>query len=477
MLPHELKSHIIELACRSPARPASPVPSRKAQPLPDLATAFSLLVGSHSLYALVVPIFYHSVRLPRPSALASFCETIALRPQFGQLVRNLHVGPIDELPEDFWPLFEREGFYRSDDSINSSSYCPPCMQIMTSLKGSEEARLVLQNGGRWGVATERFSLRSASSFPGHKEVRDAMLVAQETLDVDLQEEPYAYVCHPGPAQQIASVDYTMRVYEAQAVLDLTLQQMERRQISEGSKLSPSRDGEDATYPSLRCEGYPASPTRSTQAQTSREGSNEEKERWVLYRSNVLQHLARPGSMTDRFDSPLLFARSGIDIVNPETPGHSRRPKIEESTKEEWADLFSPSSKTFSESSSRHSNVIDGSHPPIGTIGSLLAQLRMVLSSTANLDTLSLTGFLERAICGSRSVAPLLPKLRAVSVGPPPERWLAPMVFDKFNFGQVEELRLCGVELLLEEAESIVANLPSLKRVLWSMPAAKLNTSK
>lgn len=52
-----------------------------------------------------------------------------------------------------------------------------------------------------------------------------------------------------------------------------------------------------------------------------------------------------------------------------------------------------------------------------------------------------------------------------------------MLFDKFKFGQVEELRLCGVELLLEEAESVVANLPSLKRLLWSMPAARLYTNE
>lgn len=335
---------------------------------------------------------------------------------------------------------------------------------------------MLQNGGRWGVATERFSLRSASSFPGHKEVRDAMLVAQETLDVDLQEEPYAYVCHPGPAQQIALVDYTMRVYEAQAVLDLTLQQMARRQALEGSKLPPSRDGEDAAYPLLRIDRYPASPSKNTQAQTSSESSSEEEERWVLSRSDILQHLARPGSMTDRFDSPLHFARSGIDIVDTEMPGDRRRPKLEQTDKE-WLDLFSPSSKIFSGSSSLAANVIDGPRPPTATIGSLLAQLRMVLSSTPNLDTLSLTGFLEWAICGPRSVAPLLPKLRAVSIGPPPERWLAPMLFDKFKFGQVEELRLCGVELLLEEAESVVANLPSLKRLLWSMPAARLYTNE
>lgn len=465
-LPCELKFRIIELACRSPAPPPPPKPiwereeDDKVPPVLDTGTTFSLLLGSPDLYALVLPILWRDVMLSRPSALISFREAITSNPQLGLFVVNLHVGPSDELPGWAYPLSERKGFNDSHCSGYSNAYHPATMQITPSVRGNEQPHLNIKQGEGifservWTVGDEHFELDASDHFfPGYQEVVDMLGEAQEVIDVDLQNEGYSY----DPKTKLAPVEYIARVYEAQAVLDLYLIEMARRQVRYDLVLPPQEDNKRLACPHLIIEGYPNSPAHPT---------NEDEEVFILTPLDLLQHLARPGSVTDRFDSPLLFARSGVDIVK-QTPSAGRRKRLDISDGEreqDWADIFSPSSSIFSGSSV---STISLPSPHSGTIGSLLTQLRMVLASTPNLENLSLTGFLERAICGKRSAAPLLPKLRALSVGPPPQRWCAPIIFDQL--GQIKELRICGIELLQEEAESVVAKLPVLKTLQWSMP--------
>lgn len=215
-------------------------------------------------------------------------------------------------------------------------------------------------------------------------------IAQEVIDVNLQHEGYSY----DPKTKLPPVEYIARVYEAQAVLDLYLIEMARRQVKYDLIVPTKDDNKHFACPHLIIEGYPQSPDRPNE---------EDGEIFILTRLDLRQHLARPGSVTDRFDSPLLFARSGIDIVK-RTPSGGRRKRLDMSDDEreqDWADIFSPSSSIFSGSSV---STISLPSPHSATIGSLLTQLRMVLSSTPHLENLSLTGFLERSICGNRSVS-------------------------------------------------------------------------
>ncbi|PWN46606.1 hypothetical protein IE53DRAFT_391224, partial [Violaceomyces palustris] len=62
-----------------------------------------------------------------------------------------------------------------------------------------------------------------------------------------------------------------------------------------------------------------------------------------------------------------------------------------------------------------------------TLGSILAQLKTVLTMAPKLETLALDGFLERAVCGRRAAGGM-GKLRCVSLGPPPPYWSSPLLF-------------------------------------------------
>lgn len=212
-------------------------------------------------------------------------------------------------------------------------------------------------------------------------------------------------------------------------------------------------------------------------------------------AQIHQHLARPGSIGDRFDHPLLFSRSGVKGFVRYGPGRGGddggegdyhqlvrerdgSPTYVEATNgEDFADLWS----VVGLGRNRDDDIklprelcdeLDAAFPTAATLGSLLATARMVLSATPSLDNLSLTGFLERAICGSRS-PPALKALKSLSLGPPPPFWYAPMRLDHSAIASVERLRIAGVMLFKSEIASIAGHagaLPKLKKLEWMLAA-------
>lgn len=478
MLPHELRTRIIELACRSPPPPKvsksrwdhSEGQKSIVPPLLDMATTLSLLLASKPLFDLAARLLYRDVMLFRPSALASFHQAVTSHPQLGELVLNLHVGPMNELPDEWNPLKEREGYYASDWSdaeLSSPPYHPTCMQLRTSVQEHEQPALTLPSGKstyRWGVAGDEICLggEDRPTWHGCDDVLHAVEVAQRTIDVDLHHDGYAYHGYV----ELSNVEYMARAFEVQAVMDLCYYELSRRQAKYGINYPfEAGKGDKPSCLPLVLTGYSLAPGNDD-GQTKNKASDEP---WVLSRADLLRQINRRGSPTDRFDTPLLFARSGIDL-NTNVGRDDRRCKLFGTTVygegKDWADLFSPSAGLTAAASSRSQEVIDVSLPQMHTLGSLLAQLRTVLLATPNVENLSLTGFLERAVCGTRSVGPLLPNLRALNLGPPPEVWLGPMLFDRLS--QVQELRIGGVELMEEEAARI-GSLHGLKHLQWSLP--------
>ena len=113
--------------------------------------------------------------------------------------------------------------------------------------------------------------------------------------------------------------------------------------------------------------------------------------------------------------------------------------------------------------------VEPSFPNAPTIGSLLAIGRSILSYTSSLQTLSVTSFLERLVCGSRSPAGLK-ALQAVSIGPPPPYWYAPLHFENDAFATVERLRMCGTALTGWQLDAIKGErnqLPALTELQYS----------
>lgn len=203
------------------------------------------------------------------------------------------------------------------------------------------------------------------------------------------------------------------------------------------------------------------------------------------------HLARSGSLTDRLDNPLLLARSGVLMFDV----HGHRPAGDDwdvrdapySLEQEegymrdyegtsdFADLFAvgehleldPEDDVYPDAV--FTTALEPAMCSTPTIGSLLALARSVLSYTPALENVSLTGFLERAICGKRP-PPGLKALRAVSLGPPPPHWFIFLHLTHPALDRIEKLRICGSVLLNLEEYSICGEdgwLSGLKEFQYS----------
>ncbi|WFC97533.1 hypothetical protein MYAM1_000247 [Malassezia yamatoensis] len=108
-----------------------------------------------------------------------------------------------------------------------------------------------------------------------------------------------------------------------------------------------------------------------------------------------------------------------------------------------------------------------------TLGSLIATVRSVLCSTINLQTLGLSGVLEKAVAGEQDPLPLK-HLKGVFLGPPPPCWAHPLQFgagEQSTFANVRHISISGCLLFQDEAAALAgANdaLPNLESITWSM---------
>lgn len=473
-LPHELQKQIIELACSNgpplssslaAAGVGAAATSYTSCPGLDATTTLNLALAARSLYALVIPSLYSMVSLSLPSTLAAFHHALTAKPALGRLVKSLHVGLWSPAPA-WYALEYRQGYVRSGGPNESEIYEPDRRFMRTSLQSERERKLL----PLWCSADDRWSVDEPGSGAAAIAVWDALYEAQWVINIKLWQ--------PSSRMQSADrelfyvVDRTQCIAESQAVLDLYLIELRRWEDKTGISHSggagkeesgSNTDGkedreskiEEPKYPTLVLTGYPRSSRRHVSSKSSAN-----KERFVLDRSQVLQHLARPGSAYDSFYHPLLFARSGeqITLLSSEHDYEGRAThKFLREPEEDWDEFFFDPYKASS---------MDWTLSNTATIGSLLSLLSSVLSHTMSLENLSLT-FLERAACGTRGTAAVLRKLRTISLGPPPFRWYAPLRLE-FLPASLAELRLCGIRLHEEELEAIVKMFPRLKRFCWTV---------
>lgn len=486
LLPHEVQSLIVTLACSaeqtswssSASAAASDVSSasgsatyldvgrsRSALPRIDAATALSLSLVSRSMYALLAPLIWRRAWLTHSSQVASFQQALAARPQLGRLVKSLHIGPDDDVPASFYPLGGQQGSVNSDDDSDAIAAEPPITTAITSSLGQHNETNLLPH---WAERERRWCLEKRAIDCGPGAVFDALCEIQRALDVDLLDGGKTR-----SGQVLPQLDWTARLFEAQAALDLYLIAL-RRIDDEHAKIdSPSSPRCDC--PRGSCPVYPTLEITATlyRAQSTGRKVHAKVTQPVQFtRHQLLRHLARPGCITDRLDHPLLFARSGIDTMIRASLLRSRRISrsrdVGSGQSEDVADLFLPAGRLgkYGISQVASSEVLDLSLPNTATLGSLLGLTRSILALTPLLGNLSLTGFLEGAVCGSKAVEP--GNVRHLSIGPPPAGWFAPLRFN--NVLRVETLRISGVELCEEEAFDVANHLKSLSYFQYSAAA-------
>lgn len=293
--------------------------------------------------------------------------------------------------------------------------------------------------------------------------------------------------------------YEVKIFMIQAALDLYLLQMRRVEERDGLLVRPWSEATAAAEETNqrlhtgKCRSYPPLLVKTPwPSKAAVDAISKGPKPFVITLAQINEHLARRGSTTDRFDHPLIFSRSGVKNFLDEGPGRGEyvgqdpyqlaheddfRPLYKDKKYDgDYADLWGV--RGLDRGYRREgvvlppdlSSDIDPTSPTAATLGSLLTMTRAILCTTPSLVNLSLSGFLERAVCGSRS-PPGLKALKELSLGPAPPFWYAPMRLHHTALESVEKLRIVGVQLFKSEIADIAGRrgaLPNLREVEWTL---------
>lgn len=434
-LPYELRTEIVALASTHP---------------PDLhrldhGTCASLRLVSRDAYGLTTRVFLQSVTISRPSQLRSFLGLLTARPALGRLVQSLHLDPTRLHDHDWWPEMHLDG------RGGSERY-----DITTSLRDKE----VLPH---WCCPRRRWCIYGSGGpngvSPRDKAVDKVLSVAKTVLGVG-----FGHPCHTYYGQRIGPLLWLIRVMEAQAALDIYLMHMRKLEDAAGLPVlscdgqdfgteGPQERGPCVEYPSpVLSVGVPAAGDPSSSS-----GGDAASSSFVITRAELLAHLAAPGSATDNFDHPLVFARSGIQVLDFTSgfEAHGSRRLLPQmsalcyiSTSDEGSALdgFTPPraalpGRLAPPPTPDLVDPFDVSTPNTSTVGGNLALARSLLALTPQVKNLFLAGFLQAVLCGSE--APVLPSLRWLCLGPlsiHSDESLPP-TFGPGRFPNLEHLRL------------------------------------
>ncbi|PWN25407.1 hypothetical protein BDZ90DRAFT_281614 [Jaminaea rosea] len=394
-LPSELKTYITQLACRLP--PIRCRARRDASPTTvDKSTALSLALVSCDFYNIVIVELYKHIRITRPSALQMLVTTFTTRAALGKLVQSLFVGVEQHIDEDWWPL-----------------------RIVTSpaLQGQKQCRTVFrvslghQDSIRpsWCCPSHDFDLNEElneeldnKDFVASpmRAVSAAIKAAAQGIGVSLLEAEA-----DSTGNEIGSDAWHIQVLETCAAIELFLMRM--RQCEDEQRNAKH----DVDYPVLVIT-KPPMPKHSV---------NRSHRSFKVSHGEITERLAAPKTKYDRFDHPLLFARVGVPWAarGPDGQLHSGdgdEDAIVVAEGENLADVFSPRDRYESPSSDEPLVAINSASlsldlPSFATIGGILSLVRSLLGFTPSLRTLSLTEFLELAVCGTQS-PPALDRLQS-----------------------------------------------------------------
>lgn len=462
-LPTEIRQRIFKSACGEPR-----LYHRKS---PGLSTDCSktikkLALVSRSFHNDMTPLLYKHIRITRPSDLQILLNTLSTHALLGQLVRSIHVGPVDHVSQDWSP-------------VQANDQGKDLFRIGLIDEAFEDLDMPT-----WLCRTHAFALEGEAEAGLDETVRTAIEAASDYLDVDLLQLArgrsgnwIGRVRHCfEQAWQLLTCSlhlqdsWHIRSLEVQAALELYLAEMGRRdQHLKRAMINDSPSDEiKPRYPRLVLQ---------TDRDHTRDPPKPGEDVLWLSRSKILSHLTRRRARTDHFDHPHIFARAnqpwyalgynGVvqrgdadPLSDDEVPilGHSR------------ARFFDPADAPFIRDLFK--DLLGPGLPSTAIIGGILALTRSLFSFTPFVESVSLTGFLERAFSGIRP-APPLKMLRSLTLGPLPYGWRLPLRLDDPVFARLESLRVCGRELSEKDVDAIAGVGSSFKRSLrsfhWSLP--------
>lgn len=122
-LPFELRTTILDLATQRRPKAGDPVSGSESRERLriDYGTIFSLSLVSRHFHHTLSPLLWRHVKLTRPSALISFRQSLIADPRKATLVKSLHIGPVRQLPQGWWPARYKEPGehdWQSDEPID-----------------------------------------------------------------------------------------------------------------------------------------------------------------------------------------------------------------------------------------------------------------------------------------------------------------------------------------------------------------------
>ena len=459
-LPFELQQNIVALACGPPTIDRWTLAGRSNS---CTAMMVRLLYAAKVFYPLVTPLLYSHVRLTRPSTLHAFARTLCDKPSLGELLESLHIGEDEELPLDWWPV-------RKDGVLGSKR------RFLRLDLGDGDGQ-PWRSGASLELDTPTFEANAAKAHA----LRQAFRAATKSLRVSLDSARYE-----GPPRRDYRNEWCINVFHLKAVMELyyletlRVEQVAKDGIDEGQKRVSKRQKTQGVEPP------PAYPRLRMVSAATQKPLAEEDGRGIyqIDHTQFLERLRAPGSPTDSFNHPCLFARSGdfwladgpdrATHVGDKTP-HSTTDEEQEgssatSTSEEESAasaVSTPTQSCVAGSLSDQWGGADFAVPPPMTVGENLDLARRVLSLASQVRSLSVTGLFELAVAGEDP--PLLSKLQSLTIGPRPTGSREPLDLTHRELNSVVKLRLCDYHIS-DQVETVLGKsaLQGLTELQWSM---------
>lgn len=467
LIPVELQQLIISFACLQST--SSSRLSLTPFAATDTATALSFCIVNREIGQWAQRLLYRDVSITRPSVLYALEQTLTANPALGKLIQRLQLGPQDILPAHWWPLCNAYAEGYSDESPGEDSRGGPCDWIATSL---EKAQLPTGYGDRHHWAIVPPASASCREQAINKAIKNLTFLYNTDLRTGVRGESGQYSCRVG------------RILEVQGALDLYLARL--RAVEQDNphllRLGPRTSRISDRCKQGACKHYPPLAIMET-AFSLEEGTAlhfPAESVWIPH-TEVLRHLARAGALTDRFDHPILFSRSGchVHLNIPPGQGHPgynpqgaaprywfRSRRWDTNIQEDNYDqpLLDPLRREDEKHVAAGRPALNRAAISTATLDGNLRLAESVLSLTPNLRGLSLTGFLTGALSPTSALG--LSSLKRLSLGPLPVSWGTNLSLH--GLVALEDLRIAGTPLTTSNVQVIKREMPRLRRIDWSM---------
>ncbi|PWN25401.1 hypothetical protein BDZ90DRAFT_228434 [Jaminaea rosea] len=502
ILPEELRTYILSLAC---AASCSSSLQRLCLYL-DLQTTANLSAVCRDFQAVFKPLLFGNIRLDRPSSLERFVVALQSAPQNGELVHSLHMGPVQNLPCQWWPV---DDFCFAD--VFTLDEKEPLLKTSLTQK-DEAARLP-----RWCKPEREWDWHLEAPDCEQRAVHDAVAAATEQIDVYLYDWSLDNGCEVSMNIVQAALDlYLMEMKHIEDARGYAVESWKVETPQTGNIPAQCLKGKCGHYPRLLIAGSRRDrQTKKEQAASglntaldSRKGdmgvrikssqfSNKKtrKEFFTITPSQLNSHLARPGAASDNFHNPLIIARSELHLLTVDAPSRvvvdwtcheecysdieddddcdCAQCGGEEKLYNKWPHGRFDTKKCITLSAASTASFCEHGLDKT-TINGILKLAQSVLDAVPSLANLSLTSFLHRSLWDLQQ--PRLSSLRFFSLGPladSDDDWLDYILSTTHTvLPQVEYLRLCAVDAGETMAWSIAGQLggllPRLREAHWEL---------